>query len=150
MKSIFYNSNRVLPSILRVKKSKHYRQMHVCKIAQDTAVLFDYVDLYSRYICVHPIEHVSIANSCIQQIIVPSIDEQYNVVKAFTSITHQVHHMHDLEGVILKLLITHEMEPLQSLLSSLEQYNASIDLIKNIVAYSKDIPMPTIETPFSN
>jgi hypothetical protein len=131
-------------------KSKNYRQMHICKIAENSAVLFDYVDLYSKYICVHPIEHASTATSCIQQIIVPSIDEQYNVVKAFTSIAHQVHHMHDLEGVILKLLITHEIEPLQSLLSSLEQYNASIDLIKNIVAYTNDIPLPSIETPFSN
>ena len=152
MKSLFYNnSNRLqCPSFTRGKKSIHSRQTHKCKIAQDTAVLFDYVDIYNRYICSHSVEHASTVNSCIQQIIIPSINEQYEVVKTFTSITHQVRHMHDLEGVILKLLITHDVESLQSLLSSLEEYNTSIELIKNIVAYTNEIPMPSLATPFSN
>jgi hypothetical protein len=157
MKTLFYNNqySSKFKSISSVKtldchNRNHNCQKHICKIAQSSAILFDYVDLYSKYICVHPVEQTSTINNCIQQIIVPSIDEQYQVVKAFSTIAHQLHHMHDLEGIILKLLITHENEPLQSLLSSLEEYNASIELIKNIVAYTNDIPIPSIETPFSN
>lgn len=132
-----------------VKKSlyMHTAKQHLTLIcrAHDTAVLFDYVDLYSKYMCAQPD-----VTACAQQIIIPSISEQYQVVKTFMSISHQVHHLHDLEGVILKLIIAHDVETLNSLLSSLEEYNASIDLIKNIITYTQSIPMPTIQTPFSN
>ena len=130
--------------------ARHLRKTYVCKVATDTSVLFDYVDLYSKFICVHPSAHTFTIDTCVQQMIIPSIAEQYQVVKQFTSITHQLHHMHDLEGVVLKLLITHEVEPLTDLLNSLEEYNASIELIKNIVGYAQAIPMPSIDTPFSN
>jgi hypothetical protein len=95
--------------------------------------------------CVHPD-----VSSCAQQIIIPSVSEQYQVVKTFIAITHQLRHLHDLEGVILKLIIAHDVETLNSLLHSIEEYNASMDVIKSIVTYTQSIPMPSIETPFSN
>lgn len=116
----------------------------VCQ-AYDTMVLFDYIDLYSKYMCVQ-----SDVNTCTQQIIIPSIAEQYQVVKTFMSISHHLHHLHDLEGVILKLIISHDVETLNKLLSSLEEYNTSIDIIKNIISYTQSIPTPSITSTFSN
>ena len=46
-----------------------------------------------------------------------------------------------MEGVGMKLLLAHDDEGIQKLIGSLEMYNATRELINNIIRYSYEIPI---------
>lgn len=103
----------------------------------DHNILFDYVDLYSKYICVHDVQR------CLSSAFIPPLQEQIDVVRHFNDILHDVRSVHDLQGVILKLTITHDDVALDTLVSTIQQYNNNIHIIRDIVEYANAASLPT-------
>jgi predicted AlkP superfamily pyrophosphatase or phosphodiesterase len=120
--------------------------------AHDSSVLFDYINLYGRFMCDHTTQQA--IKMCVNNVVLPPIQEQYDVVYAFHAFIQHVGHMHGLEGVLLKFLVTHDDNAINHLAQSLEEYNQSIETIKSIVAYSENVmssnPSLQLMTPFSN
>jgi hypothetical protein len=97
----------------------------------DNNIIFDYIDLYSKYVCSTP-------SMCSTEMIIPSIQEQYDILKNYYNIIHHLHNTHHLDGVILELLITDKKEALDILINSIDEYNNSTDMINNIVELTKN------------
>ncbi len=119
-----------------ILRGKQLRRLH-CVEYTDTSVLFDYIDLYTKYMCLHD------AQQCLATAIIPPIQEQVKVVQSFNNILHDVGRVHDLQGVILKLIINHDDKALDALTTTLEQYNNNIDVIHAIVDYTRDSSLPS-------
>lgn len=105
----------------------------------ESNVLFDYIDIYMKYICVHD------AQQCLSSAIVPPLQEQIMIVQNFNSVLHDLGSVHDLQGVILKLMITHDEQALKTLTQEINEYNNNINLIRAIIEYTSSIPLPSNE-----
>jgi hypothetical protein len=71
------------------------------------------------------------------------MQEQVKVVQSFHNILQDIGRVHDLQGVILKLIINHDDTALDALTTTLEQYNNDIDVIHAIIDYTRDSSMPS-------
>lgn len=139
MNSILKYRAGFLPKIyIRHKKQRKVQKL-TCTAITDTSVLYDYIDLYAKYICVHDMQE------CLSSAVVPSLQEQIQVVQEFNNTIHNVQSVHDLQGIILKLIITHDASSLDALINTLQQYNNCIDIIRSIIEYTNDIPLPSNE-----
>lgn len=126
----------------KFKCTKSYRLQQLRPRASpsiDTTVLYDYVDLYMKYICIHD------AQQCIPSAIFPPLQEQIKIVQDFNTIVHDIGKVHDLQGIILKLLITHDDNALATLTERIQDYNNSIDMIQTIIEYANTLPLPSNE-----
>ncbi len=128
---------------LKLQTHQKRKTLRMMAVPMETSVLFDYVDLYSKFLCVHD-------TPCIDQMVVPLLSEQYDVVKSFSTITHHLQHMHDLEGVVLKLLLTKDVEALNHLISTVEEYNANTEEIKSVIEYAQSLPLPSVGSSLQN
>lgn len=124
------------------KPKRSLPQTH-CLATTDTTVLFDYIDLYTKYICIHD------AQQCLSSAFVPPLQEQIKIVQHFNTITHELGNVHDLQGVLLKLIITHNDQAVESLTEQLEQYNNSIAVLHAIVDYTNTVSLPSNELEVS-
>ncbi len=135
--TILYNASQHVKKHCNKKKILH---KHKCISGTEPNVLYDYVEIYSKYVCIHDVQQ------CLSGIAIPSLQEQISIVKSFQSIMQDIGSVHDLQGIILKLLIAHDDNALSTLIDSLQQYNNSIDIIKNIVEYTNNTSIPSNET----
>ncbi len=121
-------NQRIGPSIIRNKRKS-------IKPLYDTNVLIDYVSLYTQYLC------SSDSQTCFENIILPSINEQYDVVKTYMDTLHELKHIHDLGGVIFKLCIMHDKDALDALKAAVHELNNVNGLIGNIIDYAREQPI---------
>jgi hypothetical protein len=129
-------------SLQKIKCIKPYRLQQLRRRASpdiDTTVLYDYVDLYMKYICVHD------AQQCLSSAILPPLQEQIKIVQDFNTIVHDLKSLHDLQGVILKLIITHDDKALATLTEEIQSYNNNIDMIRAIIEYANALPLSSNE-----
>lgn len=110
-----------------------------CIDGTEPNVLYDYIDLYSKYICIHDVQQ------CLSGVYVPPLQEQISIVQTFHSIMQDIGSVHDLQGVILKLLITHDENALSNLTENLQEYNNAINIIKAIIDYTNNTSTPSNE-----
>jgi hypothetical protein len=122
----------------KIKQKFMFRSIALPEV--DTAVLYDYIDLYLKYVC------VSDAQQCLSSAIIPPLQEQLQIVQKFGSIMHDIGHVHDLQGVIIKLMITHDDKALETLTEEIQNYNNNIALIRTIIEYANTLPLPSNET----
>lgn len=97
-------------------------------------VLIDYVTLYTQYICQMD------AQTCLDNIILPPINEQYDIVKNYLSTLHELKHLHNLEGVVFRLCASHENDALEALKTSVSELNNANEVIQSIVEYVRQQP----------
>jgi hypothetical protein len=97
-------------------------------------VLIDYVTLYTQYICQMD------AQTCIANIILPPINEQYEIVKNYLETLHELKHLHNLEGVVFRLCASHENDALEALKTSVNELNNANDVIQSIIEYVRQQP----------
>lgn len=124
VKTQYYNKYKYNSNIIKRRVIPESNNLII-----DNNIIFDYVDLYSKYICSKP-------SICSMEMNIPSLQEQYDILKNYYTIIHHLHNTHNLDGVILELLISKKQEMLDILVNSINEYNNSIDMIKTIVEMS--------------
>lgn len=119
------------------KKTKHISSVCIQRAAlPPTAVLYDYVDAYSRYICQGG------SPECIQAMVVPPPEEQLNILRGLVDASTQVD-IRGFEGTLMMLLSVHDEGAVETLLESLYIYHQAIHVLQSIVDYSHQIPLNT-------
>jgi len=96
-------------------------------------VLIDYVTTYGQYIC-HPYN----IKECIDMIILPPVYEQLRILQELQKAMSIVD-LEGLEGVAMKLLISHDEETLHTLLQALVRFHENRDLINAIIRFTYEI-----------
>jgi hypothetical protein len=92
-----------------------------------------------KYICVHD------AQQCLSSALLPPLQQQIKTVQDFNTIVHNLESLHDLQGVVLKLIITHDDVALTALTQEIQSYNNNIDIIRAIIEYANTLPLPSNE-----
>lgn len=105
-----------------------------------TGVLFDYLELYGRFICAGQGKL-----ACIQDMIVPPPSEQVQIVMDFYRLHMAVGRMDGLEAVYLKLLIAHDTEALDALVNMAKMLHMSKDAMDAIVEHARQLPLSLSE-----
>lgn len=112
---------------LPMSKQRMRRQVRAYDISMD------YITMYSMFIC-----HKDI--SCLNNIVLPSIDEQQRIVVDFAIATSQVKDMHGLDPLFFKLVHMHQNE----LITRLVEYVRELDTIDNnihtMIDYVNQLP----------
>ena len=104
------------------------------KAVHSDAVLYDYVEAYSKYICSSKVK------SCTEHMIIPLAEEQMRILHEMYDITKRVN-CNGVEGTFLKLLIMHDYDTVENLIKHLNMYNELGKLINTIVRYTYNIPI---------
>lgn len=117
-------------------KSQRKKKVVVCA-SPESNVLIDYITLYTQYMC------SADAQTCMNTIILPPINEQYDIVKNYLSTLHELQHIHNLEGLIFRLCASHEDEALEALKLSVNDLNNANVVIQSIIEYVRDQPLPS-------
>lgn len=113
------------------------RKRFVTSVAPESNVLIDYVTLYTQYMC------SADAQTCMNTVILPPINEQYDIVKNYLATLHELQRIHNLEGLIFRLCATHENEALEALKLSINDMNNANAVIQSIIEYVRDQPLPS-------
>jgi hypothetical protein len=125
---------------IKIKNNKYtvpFRSpMKKVQAVAESGVVMDYVTTYGQYICAGPDPF-----ECIRNMILPPPEEQQKIVLRLFEISQQVD-MQGLNGVFMKLLITHDDSAVDTLLEMLKMHNMSTDVINSIIRYSREIPLP--------
>jgi len=110
-----------------------YIQPKACPSSSSAEVIMDYVTAYSTFLC-NPED----IKTCVDTMVLPPVYEQLRIVQNL----QMIHNSVDLEGldaVVMKLLIAHDAEAVESLLHSLNIFQQSRDVINTIIRYSYEI-----------
>jgi hypothetical protein len=113
-------------------RSTYCKKVRVTPESND--VLIDYVTLYAQYVCQMD------AQTCIANIILPPINEQYDIVKNYLSTLHELKHLHNLEGIVFRLCASHDNDALEAFKVSVNELNNANDIIQSIIEYVRDQP----------
>lgn len=105
-------------------KRTQLRQVRT-KCLNNEALYTPFFNAYSQLICEYK-------SSCIDHAIIPPYLEQVDIMKTFTEISTHVD-ISRLEGVVLKSLITHDIEHLNELLVLLQEHSGIVNAIQLIV-----------------
>lgn len=119
---------------LNHKKINKYRCMIKTKSCENNHnIIYDYVNIYSEFICQKK-------TSCIENMVIPDISTQINIVKNIFNIENLLdHNTHNLEGIFMKLMLNEDYETLKILLYKLDLYNSIHIDIKEIVENVENI-----------
>lgn len=125
--------HRVLPLHLKYVKSRLRSSEMVEAVTVDQyRVVYEYLEAYSAFICaMAPQPHI-----CMEQMIVPSVDEQVRVVNELSNVQ-----ANGLEGIFMKLILLHEDEAIQTLEKAMEQHDTSEKVIRAILDYASSKPI---------
>ena len=113
------------------KKKSHSRYKPVNTHPDN--VLIDYVTTYGQYIC-----HPDKIKQCIDMIILPPTYEQLRILQELQKAMSIVD-LEGLEGVAMKLLISHDEDTLHTLLQALVRFQENRDLINAIIRFTYEI-----------
>lgn len=102
-------------------------------------VSMDYITMYSLFIC-----HQS--TTCLNNIVLPSIDEQQRIVVDFAIAASQLKDMHGLDPLFFKLAHMHQSDLIARLIEYVHELDAidgnihaMIDLVNNLPSNLNDV-----------
>ena len=99
-------------------------------------VVFDYIDLVSKTFCQQSID----LHYCVQNLLVPPPDEQSRILLQYYNIATKIN-MSGLDLVFIKLIMLNDQESIDTLVKCLSALHHNIDIINNIILYSKNIEL---------
>lgn len=107
----------------------------------DSAVVWEYLDLYGRMICTGPVDERA---ACLSSAVVPPADVQRTMLALFEQVmTDLGGQTLGLESVFWKLIVVRDVYTLGELANAVVAFNVIKDVIAQIVANVREMPIHT-------